>query len=173
MGVDGDCGPSCGDGTVTPGRETCDSGPGSPTPCPSSDSCKSSGCSGAAYSGKAGDCTAKCDRFTITERKTGDGCCPSGANMGVDGDCGPSCGDGIVTPGRETCDSGPGSPTPCPSSDSCKSSGCSGATWSGSAGDCTAKCDRFTITQLKNGDGCCPGENWNTSDTDCPQDPWQ
>lgn len=159
---DSDCEPGCGDGVVT-APETCD--PKSATPCPTASSCTSNGCMGKRLTGNTSTCTAKCEAFTITEPVNGDGCCPDGANIGNDKDCEPACGDGVVTAPQETCD--PRSATPCPTRATCASSGCMSAEFSGSVEQCTATCERTTITSNVPGDGCCPrGANAN-DDSDC------
>jgi hypothetical protein len=65
----------------------------------------SKGCMSATFSGSTGQCTAKCDRKTITSTSPGDGCCPSGASANEDSDCASVCGNGETEPGEE-CDLG-------------------------------------------------------------------
>ena len=77
-----------------------------------------------------------------------------------------SCGDGIVS-GSEICDpaitSGAGAcPTTCQSTTSCSTS-----LLVGSAQGCDARCEPAVISQCIEGDGCCPAECGEESDSDC------
>jgi hypothetical protein len=103
--TDADCSKSCGDGVVD-APEVCE--PGSSTqPCPEPASCQSSGCLKRMYVGSALDCTAQCVSTQITAAKSGDGCCPTGANANTDNDCTSRCGNGILEVGEECEDGAP------------------------------------------------------------------
>jgi hypothetical protein len=149
----------CGDGVKDSG-ETCDGD------CPTSSTCKpSSTCMTAVFAGDPLLCTSTCTRTLITAPRSGDHCCPDGANSIDDSDCGPDCGNGIVEAG-ETCDNGPNSPRPCPTScDDQKV--CTADRTTGSAESCDIACVNELITTPKNGDGCCPRGANATADSDC------
>jgi hypothetical protein len=159
---DGDCETRCGDGVVT-GNETCD--PNSFMRCETELSCFPVDCLAASLTGSASACTSKCDRRPITDKRGGDGCCPNGANAGNDSDCDTLCGDGAVS-GNETCDPGD-SRRPCPSESDCQrnSKECDHERLAGS--ECTARCEKYTITERAAGDGCCPPGANPDNDSDC------
>jgi cysteine-rich repeat protein len=161
-GSDHDCAALCGNSVVEAG-ETCDP----KDSCPSSATCTSgNACLKPLVSGAAASCTATCTLEPISDCKTGDGCCPAGCSRKDDGDCSPSCGDGLVDPAAgETCE--PNSATqPCPSS--CDDQQlCTVDAATGSASNCNSACTHTPITAPKRGDGCCPfGANAN-DDPDC------
>ncbi|MCA9523354.1 MAG: hypothetical protein KC609_20405, partial [Myxococcales bacterium] len=90
----------CGNGELDPG-ETCDlkisDGPGRcPTTCDDQNPCTVDVPIGSL-------CSSKCLHVEITEAKSGDGCCPSGATPETDSDCKTTCGNGILDEG-ELCD---------------------------------------------------------------------
>jgi hypothetical protein len=153
--TDADCAPVCGNDKTEPG-EKCDGN------CPTS--CPNQGCTSWVIQGSG--CQAECvSGPAITRAVSGDGCCPDNANVSNDNDCAPRCGDGVVTKPQETCD--PKSATPCPTKSSCVSMGCMSAVFSGSTEQCTAKCDRKTVTSTAPGDGCCPAGATANDDSDC------
>jgi hypothetical protein len=115
--------------------------------------------------GSPDQCNVKCTHMPITQPEDGDGCCPDNANVGNDSDCEARCGDGVVSAPQETCD--PKSNTPCATKTSCVSMDCMHAEFSGSTTDCTAKCQRTTITTTAPGDGCCPRGANASQDSDC------
>jgi hypothetical protein len=156
--TDSDCSVSCGDGVVDPG-EKCE-----PTskdkPCPSVADCDDGlACTQDAVTGSSGQCSAECAHMPITAAKSGDGCCPMGANAATDSDCKTMCGDGAVT-GSETCDGD--CPTSCAGG-----SGCTRQMLVGSAAQCTAACVPMAITNRVGGDGCCPDGANAATDSDC------
>jgi cysteine-rich repeat protein len=162
---DNDCPKSCGNGVVDPG-ETCDTGIASGNgSCPTAASCDDGNpCTTDSVEGE-GTCNAKCKHDPITTPKSGDMCCPPGANSGNDSDCAASCGNGIVDPG-EKCDtgiaSGKGScPTSCDDGDACTKDTLL------DPGTCNAQCQSTPITTAANNDGCCPPGANSSNDNDC------
>lgn len=158
--TDSDCSSSCGNGEVEPG-ETCEP-KNSQTGCPSS--CKNEdACMAGELTGSADSCDLACSWTRIEQCRNGDGCCPSGCDQTEDDDCHSSCGNKVLESG-ERCENG--TSTPCPTS--CDDSNtCTADTMSGSASDCSARCDHKTITEKKNNDGCCPDGANATNDSDC------
>jgi cysteine-rich repeat protein len=161
---DSDCLAVCGNGIVEP-SETCDtaiaSGPGAcPTSCNDNNVCTSN------VLGNPGTCQAVCVFPPITTPTNGDGCCPAGANANNDNDCLPVCGNGVVEPPTETCDTAITSgPSACPTS--CNDNNACTTNVLNNAGTCRATCTFPPITTPTNGDGCCPaGANAN-NDNDC------
>jgi cysteine-rich repeat protein len=155
-GSDTDCSASCGDGVVGV-AETCE--PTSTTqPCPTS--CDDGiACTTDVQTGTASQCNVACTHTPITAPTTGDACCPQGANANNDGDCKPTCGNGVIESG-ERCDGN--CPTSCDDGIACTSD-----TLVGTAAACTAECSHVATTACKGGDGCCaPGCN-NGNDSDC------
>jgi cysteine-rich repeat protein len=148
----------CGDGEVT-GDEHCDTaideGAGAcPTACAPLDACTPQV--------RVGEgCATRCDPREITDRVTGDGCCPYGANATEDGDCPSICGNGVVEPG-ETCDPSSSCPETCTTTNACLM-----AVAAGSAGECTATCTLVPVTTCTGGDGCCPDGCSQANDSDC------
>jgi hypothetical protein len=129
----------CGNG-VREGTELCD-GTDCKTECTSDNACIRSQLVGAAKT-----CDAQCKTTETTACSSGDGCCPNGCDHGTDGDCSPSCGDGVLT-GTETCE--PGSSTyPCATAASCNDNDpCTTDTVTGNAQQCSAKCANAPITR--------------------------
>lgn len=80
--TDPDCAPECGNGVVEPG-ERCDGD--CPTACPDR-ACVSRRLVGSG-------CDARCEDSPITACAHGDGCCPSGCDVGRDSDCALDCRD--------------------------------------------------------------------------------
>lgn len=152
--TDKDCPQSCGDGVISAG-ETCDGN--CPMSCDDGNACTAD-----SLTGSATMCNAKCTNTPIAAPKSGDGCCPSGANAANDSDCKPVCGNGVKE-GSEVCDGD------CPTD--CASSGCTVGMLSGSAATCDAVCKTTTITAKVDGDGCCPPTADYNSDNDCAPPP--
>jgi cysteine-rich repeat protein len=162
---DSDCVAVCGNGVVEP-SESCDtaiaSGPGAcPTACSDGEVCTSD------VLGNPGTCQAMCVFQPITAPANGDGCCPTGANATNDNDCAPVCGNGVLEPPTEICDtsitSGLGAcPTTCDDGIACTTN------MLNNPGTCTAACSFPPITAPTNGDGCCPAGGNANNDNDCP-----
>ena len=117
---------------------------------------------------KGSACDVECAWKAVTAAKSGDGCCPPGANFNTDKDCPANCGNGILE-ANEVCDpgikSGPGK---CKTVADCKDSDpCTTETVTGPA--CHRVC---VITKSKPGiestDGCCPKGMSKIDDADCP-----
>lgn len=168
--VDADCSLTCGDGVVQ-SNETCDTGPGSPTPCPATaaDCADGDDCTTDAVQ-SAGTCNATCVHATITAPATGDDCCPPGENANTDGDCDAVCNNGVVEPG-ENCDPVATCPTSCNDGIACTSDSVQ------NAGTCQAACAFTPITPccgngvVEGGETCdtasvagCPDNNAECSD---------
>ena len=161
--TDPDCSLTCGDGVVQ-ANETCDvtiaagAAGACPTACDDGDPCTQD------LLLSAGTCSAACVHLPVTAFVAGDGCCPPGGNLEVDADCAAVCGDGVVEPPVETCDSAvPAScPTDCPPEGSCLTS-----TLRGSSTSCNATCVAVPITACTAGDGCCPAGCTAANDSDC------
>lgn len=145
--------PRCGDGhTDVDQGETCDGN--CLSSCNDNDPCTTD-----VLTGDSSHCDAVCTYTMITATKSGDGCCPSGANSTTDSDCSASCGNGVKE-GAETCDGN--CPTSCDDGDPCTTD-----TMTGTAAQCTANCTHAPVTAAKSGDKCCPaGANANI-DSDC------
>ncbi len=149
--TDGDCTNVCGDGT-TESPELCDGD--CPTSCDDGDACTEG-----VLRGSADTCNAVCETTLVSACVDGDGCCPSGCDVGSDSDCSDSCGDGTVDPG-ETCDGD--CPTSCDDGNSCTTD-----TLSGSAAACSASCVSTQKTSCVDGDQCCPAGCTGQNDSDC------
>lgn len=147
----------CGNGKRE-GHEICD-GPDCPVSCPSSKACMI-----VTFKGSAATCDAECVVQEITSAKSGDGCCPTGADFSADSDCSKKCGDGNLDVG-ETCD--PNSKdAPCPTA--CDdSNACTVDMLDGSAAQCTAECLHMPVIAAKDADMCCPQGASASSDSDC------
>ena len=167
--------PRCGNGRVDPG-ETCDKAiaPGDPGACPVT--CDDHiACTRDTRSGN--DCTVVCAHDEIREPIAGDGCCPSGTgysendggvDAGMDLDCSPTCGNGVVDNG-ETCDTGiaRGAAGACPTTADCLPTTCADSMLV-SVGTCSAACVRTPIVQSgPQPDSCCPPGATNATDVDC------
>jgi hypothetical protein len=158
---DADCG-ICGDGIIGPG-ETCDP----PDSCLSRKSCQASAvCTVAVFSGDPRKCTASCEVQTVTDCMDGDGCCPAGCSAGDDSDCQDSCGNGVLDKDRgETCE--PSDPraqcvTSCDDGDPCTED-----LLKGKPDHCNVRCAHRVITELLDGDDCCPAGADTSTDADC------
>jgi hypothetical protein len=162
-GADSDCSPSCGDGVLSDG-ETCEPS-NSAYPCPSPATCDDyDPCTADKVTGNAQQCSARCAHEPIASAKSGDGCCPRGANIGEDDDCAAACGDGVVSSG-EACDTGlPGS---CPTRTICErmDRDCMRGRLVGSG--CNAQCEEQAVTEPNDDDGCCPSGASLADDNDC------
>jgi hypothetical protein len=158
----------CGNAKLD-GNESCDlaiqSGlPGAcPTACSSKDACVRARLEGTA-------CQARCV-FAAPSCADADGCCPSDCTPTNDSDCSASCGDGIVQKDLgETCETTPGvaAELACPSEQSCQSdNACVRVLLKGSASNCNLRCERQTVTNAQNDDGCCPAGGNANVDSDC------
>ncbi|MDD9944796.1 MAG: hypothetical protein OXU20_27390 [Myxococcales bacterium] len=163
-----DCSPTCGNGALE-GSETCDDGPGSSKPCPTSCSDGNPCTENRPPTGTPAQCNVRCSFVPITDPNDGDMCCPKPtANANNDNDCSPECGNNVVEAG-ETCDGS------CQSRNAClmMASGCRTAEYVGSPGNCNVDCRLGTITQPSGSrsDSCCPdgaNVNMSTYDVDCP-----
>ncbi len=165
--LDEDCSATCGDGVVNP-MEACDTAIAVNTPgaCPSGASCGDANACTHDRLISANTCSARCAHQVITTATTGDGCCPSLAAAGIDGDCVAVCGNGIKEP-SETCDVGipagrsNACPRDCDDGNACSSDRLEGA-------GCQARCVFAPVTDLVAGDGCCPAGATARVDPDCP-----
>lgn len=153
----------CGDGNVDPG-ELCDlaiaSGVGAcPSACDDKDPCTQDALEGSA-------CQARCTHSPITVHKTGDQCCPAGANLSTDGDCSAACGNGVLENG-ELCDTAlPVGAGGCPTEASCDDgNACTHDVLKGT--NCALSCEHSQITVFIGGDQCCPSGANATTDPDC------
>ncbi len=160
--TDPDCSATCGNGKVDTG-ESCDTaiatGAGAcPKTCSDGVPCTDD------LLVDAQTCNARCVFVTTTATRNGDGCCPAKAHAGIDTDCPATCGNAVVEPPSETCDTGtlPGScPATCPPAEAC-------ATWTRtSASGCDVRCTRQAITTCANTDGCCAPGCTAANDSDC------
>ncbi|MCC6748335.1 MAG: hypothetical protein IT371_11795 [Deltaproteobacteria bacterium] len=162
---DTDCSPTCGNAVVEP-PEKCDTKipVGQAGACPVG--CNDQNVCTQDTLLNGGTCSATCNFSVITQCKGGDGCCPVGCNAVTDGDCSPTCGNGVVEP-PEVCDikipigQAGACPVGCNDQNVCTQDTLL------NGGTCAATCSYTTITQCQAGDGCCPvGCNANT-DSDC------
>lgn len=159
--TDGDCVSMCGNGAVEPG-ETCEpgAGEGCPVSCESDDECVV-----ARLTGDEDMCTLACTETVIRTPQSGDGCCPTGADSSMDSDCTAVCGNGVIDPG-EMCD--PRAGAGCADEESCNDGiACTADIYMGSAAECSAVCTHQVVTNLVDGDGCCPAGANADSDEDC------
>lgn len=99
---DNDCSSTCNNGTVDKPKETCETGGANacPTSCDDGDPCTTD-----YITGRASTCNVTCTHVRITALKSGDKCCPTGANANNDSDCVIKCGNG-TREGSEECDDG-------------------------------------------------------------------
>jgi cysteine-rich repeat protein len=158
------CKYTCGDGTVN-FDEACDTGIASgqgacPTACNDNDSCTTDAVSGSG-------CQTTCAFADITVPANGDGCCLPGSTYNDDNDCPALCGNDVVEPPTETCDtgipSGAGScPTSCNDNIACTQDQLTGT-------GCAVTCSNTAITQPANDDNCCPPGATDSNDNDCPR----
>ncbi|HVR60417.1 MAG TPA: hypothetical protein VMU50_00885 [Polyangia bacterium] len=165
--LDSDCAPKCGNGVLEEG-EACDSGAGSPVPCPASCPASPSACIKRVLTGDRDHCDAVCAVQAITACSPhADGCCPAGCSAATDADCSATCGNGTVdSQSGESCDtaiaSGPGAcPTDCSDGVACTSD------YLVSAGTCQARCVHLPVTAFVPGDACCPPGAHFAVDPDC------
>ena len=163
--LDSDCQPVCGNGLLE-GSEVCDPAiPAGTGKCPTLADCDDKKvCTKDVLVG--GKCQLGCVNTLITVAKSGDGCCPAGANSKTDSDCKPVCGNGLLESG-EACDTaiavGTGA---CPSLADCDDKKvCTVDTLGGAA--CLQKCVNTPITAANSGDGCCPAGANSKTDSDC------
>jgi hypothetical protein len=153
---------TCGNGVVDAG-ETCDtaiaSGAGAcPQACADAVPCTTD------LLVSAGTCLARCAFVPTILYQSGDGCCPPGAHAGIDSDCSATCGNGVVEPPWETCDTAttPSScPAACPPPSDC-------TRYDRTVGNgCNVSCTPVAITACTGGDGCCPTGCDAIKDADC------
>ncbi len=161
-----DCSANCDNGMIDEG-ETCDP----PSSCPTEASCDDAdACTADSLTGSAANCSAQCANLPITECVNGDGCCALGCDLTNDDDCNSTCGDATVT-GAEECDSAiaAGAPGACPADAAAcdDADACTTENFTGSEDDCSASCNRVSITACTSGDGCCPAGCTPAMDTDC------
>lgn len=165
--TDVDCVSTCGNGVVD-GAETCDTAllapsmGACPVTCADNDPCTED-----RWDSK-GSCLDKCVHRPVTAFKSGDICCPTGANRSVDADCASTCGNGVVE-GKETCDRGiaEGKSGACPTT-CVPTRACETVKLAGNVADCTAVCAATPVLACTPGDGCCPVSCSANRDADCP-----
>ncbi len=148
---DADCAPVCGNGVVEAG-ELCDGD--CPTSCDDGDVCTAD-----SLIGSAATCSARCEQVSVTVCGGADGCCPAGCTANDDGDCSPTCGNGVLEAG-ETCDGD--CPVSCDDGDVCTNDSLLGA-----AASCSARCEIVPVSVCGDGDGCCPDGCNSLEDGDC------
>jgi hypothetical protein len=163
--ADPDCSASCGNG-LKETSESCD------TTATGADACPTSCDDGVACTEDVleagGTCHARCVSRPITRFAPGDGCCPPGGHNGLDADCAPLCGNGVIEVPDELCDiavpaGAPGvCPTLCPGP-----TGCARFRLEGAPGTCGVKCTTTAIGNCSGGDGCCPTGCHARNDSDC------
>ena len=150
--ADSDCSVKCGNGVIEPG-ETCDG-----------DCLKScddaNGCTIDTMTGSEENCNVSCSHQPIVSCNFGDGCCPVGCDSIVDDDCSPSCGNGVIEPPDEICESN--CITSCDDADACTIDN-----MLGSPDTCNSSCSFQLVSECMNDDGCCPPGCDEFNDTDC------
>jgi len=155
----------CGNGAIDSG-ESCDVGiaAGQPGACPTE--CSDGQACSADELLAADTCSASCTFTPITVCGGADGCCPAGCSSLSDGDCSPTCGDGVLDPG-ESCDTGivAGSPGACPTA--CDDGLACTADQLLAAGSCSCSCSFAPITTCGAAEGCCPTGCSQVTDSDC------
>ncbi len=171
--IDGDCSPSCGNGTVEgppAGNETCDTeiAAGSSGACPTLASCNDNmACTADSVAGSG--CNQVCVNAPINDASgdVSDGCCPPGANSTTDTDCPVVCGNDLVETG-ETCDTGiaVGQPGACPRLADCTDSDACTTDGLDNPGTCRAACAPHTGIVPCCGNG--EVESGETCDTSIP-----
>jgi MYXO-CTERM domain-containing protein len=158
----------CGNGKLDPG-ERCEKtlAWGTPGACPRLPShCPYRKCFLAAPTGT--ECNVVCGYKPVTQPKTGDGCCPPGANHNNDKDCPANCGNGVLEAG-EQCDpgikAGPGrckTLAACDDGNACTKDEVVG-------GACHRQCRNTRLVAIDTRkDGCCPPHTTSMDDPDCP-----
>lgn len=169
--TDDDCTSICGNSAVE-GGETCDTAipAGMPGSCPQLADCVDGAACTTDELDFPGTCSAACRNDDIVTPMNGDGCCPPGADLSNDNDCA-MCGDGLVTPGTETCDTAIpiGMPGACPEAADCPDMDvCTTDVLTGDM-TCQALCTNTPITDPDDmvSDGCCPPMGNANNDIDC------
>ena len=162
---DNDCSVSCGNGVLEPG-EFCDTavatGFGA---CPTPQTCDDQNpCT--ANKVKSTNCASECDwsEAILPNLGAADGCCPAGGSASTDADCSATCGNGQLD-AEETCDPAiTADPGVCPTTCADDGNACTREALV-TANPCKPTCVHITISQPRNGDGCCPsGANANIDD---------
>ncbi len=161
--TDTDCPSSCGNGAIDDG-ETCDNGNGSPTPCPTSETCiDNDPCTNELL--VENGCQSECQITNVAAGEI-DQCCPAGADASSDPDCDAICGDGIVSLG-ERCDDGPNTTEACPTIADCDDSDPCTVDSVGGEG-CQKQCVRVPAAP-GSADQCCPAGATHETDPDCEE----
>lgn len=164
--TDPDCSETCGNGLLEP-DETCDT---AITAATGAGACPQTCTDGIACTTDllvdAATCSARCAFVPTTSFRTGDGCCPNGANAALDGDCAPACGNGVVEPPWESCDPGVASVACAPR---CAEPETCATFVAGEGSPCGLTCARRAIAACSGAteDGCCPEGCDALTDADC------
>ena len=170
--TDSDCAAVCGNGVLESPGELCDTKitagqtgacPTSATQCDDTKACTKDAVL------DPGTCRARCDNANIVVCASGDGCCPTtvNCNNANDKDCPAVCGNGVLEPPGELCDTtiAVGSAGACPTS--CDDGKVCTKDTLTNAGKCDAQCAYAPITACISGDGCCAPGCGATRDSDC------